>query len=56
VDGVQRSLLQLLAARGLALDEADRARILETRDLQRLERWLDRALHGERIADVLADP
>lgn len=55
VDGVQRSLLQLLAARGIALDEPDRARILEERDLQRLERWLARAVHGASLADVLAD-
>lgn len=55
VDGVQRSLLQLLAARGIALDEAERAGILAERDLQRLERWLARAVHGTSIADVLAD-
>lgn len=55
VDGVQRSLLQLLAARGIALDEAGRARIVEERDLQRLERWLARAVHATSLADVLAD-
>ena len=55
VEGVQRSLLQLLAARGIALDEADRARILAERDLQRLERWLARAVHATSIADALAD-
>jgi hypothetical protein len=54
VDGVQRSLLQLLAARGIALDEGYRARILEERDLQRLERWLARAVHAASLADVLA--
>jgi Uma2 family endonuclease len=56
VDGVQRSLFQLLAARGIALDEVYRARILEERDLQRLERWLARAVHAASLADVLADP
>jgi Uma2 family endonuclease len=55
VEGVQRSLLQLLAARGMAFDEADRARILAERDLQRLERWLARAVHATSLADVLAD-
>ncbi len=55
MDGVRRSLLQLLAARGIPLDAADRARILEERDLQRLERWLARAVHGASVVDVLAD-
>jgi hypothetical protein len=45
----------LLAARGIPLDEADRARILGARDLRRLEHWLARAVHAASIADVLAD-
>jgi Uma2 family endonuclease len=56
VEAMQRSLLQLLAARGTSLEAADRARILEERDVQRLERWFARAVHGASIADVLADP
>jgi Uma2 family endonuclease len=56
LEGVQRSLLQLLAARGMSLEAADRARILDERDVQRLERWFARAVHGASIADLLADP
>lgn len=56
VEGVRRSLLQLLDARGIPLVAADRARILEEQDLQRLERWFARAVRGASIADVLADP
>jgi len=56
VEAMQRSLLQLLAARGTSLEAADRARILEERDVQRLERWFARAVHGASVADVLADP
>jgi Uma2 family endonuclease len=55
LDGVRRSLLQLLAARGIALDPTDRARILDERDLQRLERWFARAAQCASIADMFAD-
>lgn len=55
-EGVRRSLFQLLAARGIALDPADHARILGERDLQRLERWFSRAADGASVADLLADP
>ncbi|HEX3764909.1 MAG TPA: Uma2 family endonuclease [Kofleriaceae bacterium] len=56
LEGVRRALLQLLAARGVALDPADRSRILGERDLQRLERWFSRAANGASLADILADP
>jgi hypothetical protein len=52
VEGVQRSLLLLLDARDIPLDAADRARILEEQELQRLQRWFARAVHGASIADV----
>ena len=55
-EGLRRALLQLVAARGIALEPADRARILGERDLERLERWFARAARGAPIADILADP
>ncbi len=56
LEGMRRALLGLLAARDVAPDPADRARILGERDLQRLERWLARAATGAILADILADP
>jgi hypothetical protein len=56
LEGVQRSLLLLLDARGIPLGSTDRARILDERDLRRLERWFARAVRCASIADVFADP
>jgi flagellar biosynthesis/type III secretory pathway protein FliH len=55
LEGVRSSLLQLLAARGIPLDVTERARILEERDLRRLELWFARAVHRASLAEVLAD-
>ncbi len=51
-----RALLTVLRARGLALPEAARERILAQKDPERLERWLERAAVATSIAEVLDDP
>jgi hypothetical protein len=45
----------LWARGGSSHREGWRARILEERDLQRLERWLARAVHAASVVDVLAE-
>jgi Uma2 family endonuclease len=54
--GKAEALLVVLAARGIALSEPDRARILGERDPARLDRWIDRAARGTSLAEVLASP
>jgi hypothetical protein len=43
-DGMAKAVLQILAARALAVTEATRQRVLGCRELDTLVRWLDRAL------------
>lgn len=43
-EGEAKALLRVLAARGIDVSEAARARITECADLDQLERWLDRAV------------
>lgn len=51
-----RAVLTTLRVRGLAVSEADRARILAERDPERLERWLERAIVFASVTDVLDEP
>jgi hypothetical protein len=51
-----RALLTVLRARGLAVPEAARERILSQKDPERLERWLEKAVIAASVAAVLDDP
>lgn len=53
-EGEAKALLKILRARGLAIDAAAEARILATRDLALLDRWLERALVASSVDEVLA--
>jgi hypothetical protein len=48
-------VLTVLTARGLAVSDEQRARVLASRDLQMLERWLIRAATRSSMDEVLAD-
>jgi len=45
----------VLGARGIALADDLRARILACSDLDQLDRWLTRAATAESAADVVSD-
>ncbi|MFL5343221.1 MAG: hypothetical protein ACJ8AT_00400 [Hyalangium sp.] len=47
-------VLRILAARGIAVDETGRERILSCTDLDTLDRWFTRALSATRFSDLLA--
>jgi hypothetical protein len=49
--GRAEGLLVLLAARGVVLEEADRARILGEQDAARLDRWIARAASCTTLAE-----
>ena len=51
--GVRESLLRLLAARGLALSDVQRAQVAACEDAAMLERWFDRAVTAAGVGDVL---
>jgi hypothetical protein len=51
-----RNLLTVLEARGLAVPDAARERILAQKDPERLERWLAKAVVAASVADVLDEP
>lgn len=55
IRGKAEAILQILAARGLAVSPAERQKILRCRGLARLERWLERAVTARDTGDVLAD-
>jgi hypothetical protein len=48
-----RSLLIVFRVRGLAVKDADRERILAQKDLERLERWLEKAVVAASVAAVI---
>ncbi len=52
-EGKIEALLQILAVRGLAVSDADRARILACADPTQLDRWIERAVRASSVADVL---
>jgi len=54
--GQAKAVLSVLRARGIAVPDAARERILSEKDLPCLERWLERSLTAGSIADVLDDP
>ncbi|HXU33187.1 MAG TPA: hypothetical protein VN851_21680 [Thermoanaerobaculia bacterium] len=53
--GAARALLKFLVARGLEVGEAQRQEILGCLDLDRLDRWSDRAATASSAAEVLAE-
>ncbi len=53
LEGEARALLRVLGRRGIIVDTETEARILATRDLEVLGRWLDRAVDAKTLADVL---
>lgn len=53
-EGVAKSLLWLLESRALAISEAMRARVLETRDESLLRRWFHRAISRTTAEEVFA--
>ena len=50
------AVLTVLRARRIAVSDAARQRILAEKDLQRLERWLERAAVVNSIGEVIDDP
>jgi hypothetical protein len=50
--GVARSLLRMLAARGVLVDELSQRRILACDDLATLDRWFARATTATAISDI----
>jgi hypothetical protein len=51
-----RALLTVLRARGIAVPEAVRERILAQKDLERLERWLEKATVAASLTAILDEP
>ncbi|HEX5717097.1 MAG TPA: hypothetical protein VF179_13115 [Thermoanaerobaculia bacterium] len=51
-----RAVLMVLRARGVAVPDADRERILAQKDPERLERWLEKAAVASSVAEVLDEP
>lgn len=49
-------VLTVLRVRGIAVPDAVRQQILAQRDLQQLERWLEKASVAASIADVIDGP
>jgi hypothetical protein len=54
--GEARALLTVLRARGIAVPDEARERILGQTDRERLERWLEKAVVAVSIAEVIDDP
>ncbi len=50
------NLLTVLRARGIAVPDAARERILAEKDRARLERWIERAVVAASLEDVLDEP
>jgi hypothetical protein len=55
VEGKADALLRILAARDLVVSAAERAQIVACTDLERLDGWIERAVHASTTADVLAE-
>jgi hypothetical protein len=51
-----RAVLTVLRVRGIAVADTERARILAETDVERLERWLEKAVAVGSLAEVLAEP
>ena len=55
-EAAARDVLTVLRARGLAVPDAARERILSQKDPERLERWLEKAAIADSIDAVLDEP
>jgi hypothetical protein len=51
-----RAVLTALRVRGITVPDAARERILAQKDLERLERWYERAILAVSVAEVLGEP
>jgi len=51
-----RAVLRMLAARGVAIDDAMRARILGEQTIARLERWIERSATCATIGELFDEP
>lgn len=51
-----RALLTVLRTRGIPVPDAVREHILEQKDPERLERWLEKAVFANSVAAVLDEP
>jgi hypothetical protein len=56
LEGSARAVLTALRVRGIVVSDADRQRILSEKTLERLERWLERAIVAGSVAEVLTEP
>jgi hypothetical protein len=54
--GEAKSILRFLEARGVAVSPAQREEILRCSDLDRLDRWLDRAALASSADELMAEP
>jgi len=55
-EGTANAVLTVLRARGLAVPDALRERILAQKDPERLKLWLERAIVATSVAAVLDEP
>jgi hypothetical protein len=55
-EGRANDVLTVLRVRGVAVPDAARERILAQKDLQRLERWLEKAIVAASIGEVIDGP
>jgi len=51
--GKAKSLLAVMAARGLFVNDLVRAQILQCEDLTQLDRWITRAVTATSVSDVM---
>ncbi|WP_437651054.1 hypothetical protein [Sorangium sp. So ce362] len=56
IEEAARALLTVLRARGIAVPDAARERIVAQKDPERLERWLEQAATAGTLTDVLDEP
>jgi hypothetical protein len=54
-EGLRDAILAVLAARGLAVSEADRARVEECSDIATLSRWHTRAVSAATTHEIFED-
>jgi hypothetical protein len=55
-EGEANALLTVLRVRGIAVSDAVRQHILAQKDLERLERWLEKATVASSIGEVIDEP
>jgi hypothetical protein len=56
IEEFARSLLVVFRARGIAVPDSVRERVLAEKDLERLRRWLEKAAVATSIAAVFDEP